>query len=139
MNLSPAGLPKQGTSFDVAITVASLAIDGFVLPDSLARTVHIGELGLDGRLRPVPGVLPAVHAAASRGFKRFVVPHANLAELVPGIEVLGAVSLAEVARWHGADIEVPDLEPCRARRGTGAPAIRSTWRRSSGSPRPSRR
>lgn len=113
VNLSPAGLPKQGTGFDVAIAVASLAIDGFVLPESLARTVHIGELGLDGRLRPVPGVLPAVHAAASRGFERFVVPHANLAEaeLVPGVEVLGAVSLAQVARFHGADIEVPDLEP----------------------------
>ncbi|MER7796096.1 YifB family Mg chelatase-like AAA ATPase [Microbacterium sp. NPDC096154] len=113
VNLSPAGLPKQGTGFDVAIAVASLAIDGFVLPESLARTVHIGELGLDGRLRPVPGVLPAVHAAASRGFERFVVPHANAdeARLVPGIEVIGAVSLAEVARWHGADIEVPDVEP----------------------------
>ena len=113
VNLSPAGLPKQGTGFDLAIGVASLAIDGFVNAESLARTVHIGELGLDGRLRPVPGVLPAVHAAASRGFERFVVPHANLAEaqLVPGIEVLGAVSLPEVARWHGADIEVPDLDP----------------------------
>ncbi|GAA3647458.1 YifB family Mg chelatase-like AAA ATPase [Microbacterium marinilacus] len=116
VNLSPAGLPKQGTGFDVAIAVASLAIDGFVLPESLARTVHIGELGLDGRLRPVPGVLPAVHAAAGRGFDRFVVPRANLAEaqLVPDVEVLGAVSLAEVARWHGADIEVPDLEPVPA-------------------------
>ncbi|MBO3663993.1 YifB family Mg chelatase-like AAA ATPase [Microbacterium stercoris] len=113
VNLSPAGLPKQGTGFDLAIGVASLAIDGLVNAESLARTVHIGELGLDGRLRPVPGVLPAVHAAANRGFERFVVPHANLPEarLVPGVEVLGAVSLPEVARWHGADIEVPDLDP----------------------------
>ncbi|GGH39417.1 YifB family Mg chelatase-like AAA ATPase [Microbacterium album] len=116
VNLSPAGLPKQGTGFDLAIAVAAIATDGLVLPDSLARTVHIGELGLDGRLRPVPGVLPAVHAAAARGFERFVVPHANLAEarLVPDVEVLGAVSLAEVARWHGADVEVPDLEPVPA-------------------------
>lgn len=113
VNLSPAGLPKQGTGFDLAIALASLAIDGVVLPDSLTRTVHIGELGLDGRLRPVPGVLPAVHAAGARGFERFVVPRANLAEarLVPGVDVLGAVSLAEAARWHGADIEVPDLDP----------------------------
>lgn len=113
VNLSPAGLPKQGTGFDVAIAVAALATDGLMPPESLARTVHIGELGLDGRLRPVPGVLPAVHAAARRGFDRFVVPHANLAEaeLVPGVEVLGAVSLAQVARWHGADVEVPDVEP----------------------------
>lgn len=124
VNLSPAGLPKQGTAFDLAIAVAAIATDGIVGAESLARTVHIGELGLDGRLRPVPGVLPAVHAAARRGFERFVVPHANLAEaeLVPGVEVLGAVSLPQVARWHGADIQVPDLEPVpgEARRACGA-------------------
>ncbi|WP_345750449.1 YifB family Mg chelatase-like AAA ATPase [Microbacterium rhizophilus] len=113
VNLSPAALPKQGTGFDLAIALAAVATEGLMSVDSLARTLHIGELGLDGRLRPVPGVLPAVHAAARRGFDRFVVPHANLAEaeLVPGVEVLGAASLAQVARWHGADIDVPDVEP----------------------------
>ena len=66
---------------------------------SVAPTVHLGELGLDGRLRPVPGVLPAVMAAARAGQRRVVVPHANAAEaeLVEGIDVLGAVNLAEVA------------------------------------------
>ena len=77
------------------------------MPHSIAQTVHIGELGLDGRLRPVPGVLPAVMAAAREGNRRVIVPHANAAEasLVEGIEVVGAVSLADVARWHGADVE----------------------------------
>ena len=71
---------------------------------SVASTVHLGELGLDGRLRPVPGVLPAVVAAAQAGIRRVVVPWANReeAELVDGMTVLGAVNLAEVARWHGA-------------------------------------
>ena len=71
---------------------------------SLASTVHLGELGLDGRLRPVPGILPAVVAAAREGITRVVVPQANTAEaeLVEGVTVLGAVNLAEVARWHGA-------------------------------------
>ena len=83
---------------------------------SIAQTVHIGELGLDGRLRPVPGVLPAVMAAAREGHPRVIVPHANRAEasLVDGIEVVGAVSLADVARWHGADVEERHLEPVPA-------------------------
>lgn len=110
VNLSPASLPKHGSGFDVAIAVAALATDGGMDAASVAATVHIGELGLDGRLRPVPGVLPAVLAAARAGFERVVVPHGNAAEasLVDGIRVLAAVSLADVARWHGAD--VPDLE-----------------------------
>lgn len=108
VNLSPASLPKNGSGFDVAIAIASLATDVPMDAASLAATVHIGELGLDGRLRPVPGVLPAVLVALREGKRRAVVPRANLdeAELVDGIEVLGAISLADVARWHGADIEV---------------------------------
>ncbi|HWI30979.1 MAG TPA: magnesium chelatase domain-containing protein, partial [Microbacterium sp.] len=67
VNLSPASLPKQGSGFDVAIAIASLATEGAMDAASVEATVHIGELGLDGRLRPVPGVLPAVHAAARAG------------------------------------------------------------------------
>ena len=54
----------------------------------------------------MPGVLPAVMAAAREGKRRVIVPHANAAEasLVDGIEVIGAVSLGDVARWHGADV-----------------------------------
>jgi magnesium chelatase family protein len=113
VNLSPASLPKQGSAFDVAIAVAALATEGAMDAVSLAETVHIGELGLDGRLRPVPGVLPAVMAAAREGRRRVIVPHANAEEasLVDGIEVIGAVSLADVARRHGADVEDRDFDP----------------------------
>ena len=116
VNLSPAGLPKHGAGFDLSIAVAVLATGGSLAPSAIRSTVHIGELGLDGRLRPVPGVLPAVYAAARAGFERVVVPHANAAEaaLVPGIEVRAAVSLAEVAAAHGADVPVVDLEPVEA-------------------------
>lgn len=113
VNLSPASLPKHGSGFDLGVAMATLATQGAVSRAAIASTVHIGELGLDGRLRPVPGVLPAVYAAARAGFERVVVPHANASEarLVPGIEVHAAVSLAEVAIVHGADIVAPDLEP----------------------------
>lgn len=122
VNLSPASLPKHGSAFDVAIAVAALATDGGVDAGSLARTVHIGELGLDGRLRPVPGVLPAVAAAVRSGYERVVVPHANAAEarLVQGVTVLAAVSLADVVRWHGAEAPDMALEPIARPVGSGA-------------------
>ena len=113
VNLSPANLPKAGSGFDLSIAVATLATAGALRRDSVRATVHIGELGLDGRLRPVPGVLPAVYAAARAGFTDVIVPYANAAEarLVPGVEVRAAASLAEVAVVHGADIEARDADP----------------------------
>lgn len=116
VNLSPASLPKHGSAFDLGIAVSTAAAGGAIARSSIARTVHIGELGLDGRLRPVRGVLPSVFAAVRAGFDVVVVPHANETEarLVPGIEVRAATSLAEVAAWHGADVQVPDAEPVAA-------------------------
>ncbi len=116
VNLSPASLPKRGSGFDVAIAVAALATSVRMDADHVAQTVHLGELGLDGRLRPVPGVLPAVVAAHRGGVRRVVVPVANAAEarLVEGIEVFAAVCLAEVVRWHGGSCDAPDLAPVDA-------------------------
>lgn len=113
VNLSPASLPKQGSGFDVAIAVASLATESGMDASSVATAVHLGELGLDGRLRPIPGVLPAVVAARRAGHRRVVVPHANGPEaaLVEGVEVLAATNLAQVVAWHGGDVDVPDDEP----------------------------
>jgi len=109
VNLSPASLPKSGSGFDLAIAVAMLAGAGVLDVARVADIVHLGELGLDGRLRPVRGVLPAVAAAVAAGHPRVVVPAANCAEaeLVPGAVVLGAASLGEVAWRHGADIPRP--------------------------------
>lgn len=113
VNLSPASLPKHGAGFDLAIAIAALATEMPMDAASLAATVHIGELALDGRLRPVPGVLPAVVAAARAGHRIVIVPEANRDEaaLVDGIRVVACASLAAVARWHGLEIEVPESEP----------------------------
>lgn len=116
VNLSPASLPKHGSGFDLGIAISAVATGGVLDAASIARTVHIGELGLDGRIRPVAGVLPAVFAASRAGFEQVVVPHANEAEarLVPGMRVRAATTLAEVALWHGADVAVADVDPVTA-------------------------
>ncbi len=113
VNLSPASLPKQGTGLDVAIALAALATEYRMDAGSLGATVHLGELGLDGRLRPVPGILPAVAAAARAGFRRVVVPQSAVPEarLVDGIDVAGAVSLRDVVRLHGLEVEPSTLAP----------------------------
>ncbi len=114
VNLSPASLPKSGSGFDVAIAIATLAAAG--LPDAAraAAIVHLGELGLDGSLHPVRGVLPAVAAAVEHGRHDVVVPAACAAEarLVPGARVTGVRHLAELVHSYGGSATVPpDLTP----------------------------
>lgn len=98
--LSPASLPKRGSSFDVALAAGVLAANGSVPAAALAGRVLLGELGLDGRVRGVHGVLPAVLAALRAGFERFIVPVDNLAEarLVPGVSAVGIGSLGSMVR-----------------------------------------
>jgi magnesium chelatase family protein len=102
VNLQPASLPKTGTTFDLAIAVAVLASSD-LLPEARVRdVVHLGELGVDGRVRPVRGVLPAVLAAERSGIRRVVVAHANATEagLVDGVEVRSVHSLAELVGFY---------------------------------------
>ncbi len=105
LGLSPANLPKGGSGYDLAIACATLAAAGSVPPDRLSGTVLLGELALDGRVRPTRGVLPALLAARRAGLKAAVVPVAALPEaaLVDGLEIHGATTLAEVLSWLRAD------------------------------------
>lgn len=96
LNLTPAALPKRGATFDLACAAAILAAHGVPLDRRLlASSVLFGELGLDGRVRAGVGVLPAALAAHRAGFRRVVVPRANVAEaqLVEGLTVTGVSSL----------------------------------------------
>ena len=112
VNLSPASLPKQGSSFDLGIAIAALAAAEIVPADSVEHVVHFGELGLDGRLRPVDGVLPAVLGARRAGASIVMVPtdNADEASLVPGVRVVAVPSLREAAIWHGASLESEPVE-----------------------------
>lgn len=118
INLSPASLPKHGSGFDLAIALACLAAAGDVEGESIERVVHIGELALDGRLRPVAGVLPAVIAAQRAGFDTVMVPTANVGEasLVPGLRVIGMAGLRDAAIWHGGKFDAIPLEPIQPQR-----------------------
>lgn len=95
--LYPPDVPKVGSHYDLAIALALLVADGRLAAGALCGTVVLGELGLDGRLRAVAGVLPAALTAAAAGLTRLIVPGSNATEarLVPGLEVTGVRSLAE--------------------------------------------
>jgi magnesium chelatase family protein len=99
--LSPAALPKGGSSYDLALACAVLVAAGRVPQDRLASTVMIGELALDGRVRGVRGVLPGLLAARKAGLERAIVPTSTLSEaaLVTDMEINGADCLPDVLNW----------------------------------------
>jgi magnesium chelatase family protein len=101
--LSPATLPKMGSVYDVALAAAVLSAQRKNPWERLEKTVLLGELSLDGRVRPVRGVLPAVLAAKREGWPAVVVPVDNLAEasLVDGIDVWGVRTLRQLQGWLG--------------------------------------
>ncbi|QBJ98030.1 ATP-binding protein [Rhodococcus sp. ABRD24] len=111
--LSPATLPKVGSVYDLALACAVLDAARQVPRTRLEKTVLLGELALDGRLRSVRGVLPAVLAAKYAGWSTVVVPAAALAEagLVDGIEVLGADRLGTVVEWLQGKTTLPQPPP----------------------------
>ncbi|MFF7357980.1 YifB family Mg chelatase-like AAA ATPase [Streptomyces filipinensis] len=112
VGLSPASVPKAGSGFDLAVACAVLGAAERIDPRVLADIVMIGELGLDGRARPVRGILPAVLAAADAGYEQVVVPECAAAEasLVPGVSVLGVRSLRQLVAVLTEE-PVPEEEP----------------------------
>lgn len=112
VGLSPASLPKSGSGFDLALAAAILAADERVPAEGLATMVVLGELGLDGRVREIRGVLPAVLAAARAGYERVVVPAGNAAEaeLVPGAVVWPVRSLGHFVRLLRGEPPMPEDE-----------------------------
>ncbi|MFD3995003.1 YifB family Mg chelatase-like AAA ATPase [Streptomyces sp. NPDC058583] len=117
VGLSPASVPKGGSGFDLAVAAAVLGAAERIDPRAIADLVLIGELGLDGRVRPVRGILPAVLAAADAGYRQVVVPEqtAGEASLVPGVSVLGVRSLRQLIAVL-TDEPVPEEEPTEAGR-----------------------
>jgi len=109
VNLAPADVRKEGSAFDLPIAVGILAATEQISTDRLGRVVLLGELGLEGAIRPVRGALPVALAARAAGAEALVLPRENLAEagVVAGLRVLGATNLGELADYLDARAELP--------------------------------
>src|SRR5918998_1277398 len=109
----PATLPKYGSGFDLAIACALLAGAGELPLAPLNGVLVLGELGLDGTVRPIRGVLPMVAAAARAGLTRAVVPLPNACEatVVPGVDVRGVDSLHRMVAFVRGEDRLLDPPP----------------------------
>ncbi|MFC0315152.1 YifB family Mg chelatase-like AAA ATPase [Gordonia phosphorivorans] len=110
--LAPAQMRKEGSGFDLGMALSVLIADGQADTDRLGGTVFLGELGLDGQVRAVRGVLPLLLAARDYGYARAVVPVANLREagLVDDLGIGGAQSLSQVVAWLAGDGALDDVD-----------------------------
>lgn len=108
VNLAPADIRKEGSSFDLPIAVAVLAASEQISADRLAEYILTGELSLDGRIKPVKGVLPIAVLARQQGFRGVIVPSENVPEaaVVEGIDVIGADDLKQVAGFLNGDLDI---------------------------------
>jgi magnesium chelatase family protein len=109
VNLAPADIKKDGSGFDLPIAIAILLASGQLAGDRLGQAILIGELGLEGALRPVRGAISIALSARNAGVARVILPAANAGEaaVVGGLEVLGAESLAQVARHLEGTVMLP--------------------------------
>jgi magnesium chelatase family protein len=114
VSLTPAWLPKSGSNFDLPIAVGLLRVQSLIPAGDSQNEVLIGELGLDGQIRPVRGVLPALLAARKSGIKRAIVPAENFKEasLVTDLEVIAFANLRQLLIYlrTGEKFESPQLQ-----------------------------
>ncbi|MGB0638888.1 MAG: YifB family Mg chelatase-like AAA ATPase [Myxococcota bacterium] len=109
VNLAPANLPKVGTAFDLPIAIGILFADGQVSGEKIPDTIFMGELSLDGELRPIDGAIALAIAASEFGAKRIVLPAECAAEacVINDIQVLSATNLIDVLNWLDGHSELP--------------------------------
>jgi magnesium chelatase family protein len=112
VNLAPAGLRKEGSGYDLPIALAVLAASRQIPPETLGEHAAVGELALDGRLRPVPGILVAAEAALRAGLKRLLCPRESAPEAaLAGIEPIPLVHLAEAGEYLRGRLRLDPVEP----------------------------
>lgn len=108
LNLAPADVPKDGTSFDLAMAASILLASNQIQPTQLAKSVVVGELGLDGSVRPVRGIIGKLLAGRKLGFTNYYIPYENLAQasLVPGLSLTPIRTLREFYLHHSGAVEL---------------------------------
>lgn len=125
INLAPADIPKDGSSFDLPMLVSILITAGLVSRQPDENTIIIGEVGLDGSIRPVRGIIGKILSAQKLGITHFWIPYGNLqqASLIPGISVQPFKTVSSLYAYlnHGTDKTSPIIQPSIA--AQPAPAI----------------
>ncbi|MEM5776198.1 MAG: magnesium chelatase domain-containing protein, partial [Anaerolineaceae bacterium] len=113
VNLAPATVRKEGPAYDLPIALGVLVVTDQIRPETLAETLVIGELSLDGVVRHVRGVLPMAAVARREGFKRIFVPQCDAAEaaLIPDLEVIPVTNLTELANHLVGNVIIPPHPP----------------------------
>ncbi|GAA4103294.1 YifB family Mg chelatase-like AAA ATPase [Mucilaginibacter panaciglaebae] len=108
VNMAPADIKKEGSSYDLTIATAVLAASGQIEAEKLDKYLIMGELSLDGGLQPIKGALPIAIQARKDGFKGFILPRQNAREaaIVNELEVYGVESIKEVAAFFNGDLEL---------------------------------
>jgi magnesium chelatase family protein len=124
VNLAPAGLRKEGSGFDLPIALAVLAASHQIPAERLAQHAALGELALDGRVRPVPGALVAAEAARRAGLDRLICPPESAPEAaLAGIEPVAVAHLAEASAYLRGAREPPPVVPAKRSNGGGGPDL----------------
>jgi magnesium chelatase family protein len=124
VNLAPAGLRKEGSGFDLPIALAVLAASHQIPAERLAQHAALGELALDGRVRPVPGALVAAEAARRAGLDRLICPPESAPEAaLAGIEPVAVAHLAEASAYLRGAREPPPVIPAKRSNGGGGPDL----------------
>jgi len=124
VNLAPAGLRKEGSGFDLPIALAILAASHQIPAERLAQHAALGELALDGRVRPVPGALVAAEAARRAGLDRLICPPESAPEAVlAGIEPVAVQHLAEAGAYLRGAREPAPVVPAERSNGAGGPDL----------------
>ncbi len=105
INMAPADIRKEGSAYDLTIAVGILAASEQILSEEIGRYIIMGELSLDGELRPVKGTLPIAIKAKQEGFKGFILPEENAREaaVVEGLEVYGVSNIKQVIDFFNGD------------------------------------
>jgi magnesium chelatase family protein len=111
VNLAPADLRKEGAAYDLSIALCVMKASGQLTTDKLDQYVIMGELALDGTLRPIRGVLPIAIQARKEGFKGFILPTDNAGEaaIVNNLEVYPVANLREAVDFLEEKIQIPSV------------------------------
>ncbi|HEY4651610.1 MAG TPA: YifB family Mg chelatase-like AAA ATPase, partial [Pontibacter sp.] len=112
INMAPADIRKEGSAYDLTIATGILAASGQVAPDKVSQYMIMGELSLDGSLRPIKGVLPIAIQARKEGFKGFILPaqNANEAAIVNNLDVIGVSNIKEAIDFLDGRLHIEPLQ-----------------------------